>query len=461
MENKGDYISIENKIYLLNILGNGYLAAGNYGRSFEVFLEGLALGQTINTIDNIVSIEANIGVIYQTLGNFEESLKWYERALSEKTNDTAIPLKAIVTLNYIEVLIIQDQLTEAKRMLEQYEENYASIANEDYAASVDMTYKMILANYYLACNELEKAKGIIEPLLEGGTNEQDDFILFVETNFYLLLGEYYMVSNQPEKAIRYYSALLDQEASWASYESAKALLAYYEKKGDLNSIKKYSNLANEISEKIIEMTNNNYVSYAEKKYHYELTLNKMHRSKVRELIVSTIGMMILLTICSCLFYKLRLTNQITKKDGLTQIYNRGFFNKEYEMLNAKEIPYYMIIFDIDDFKMINDTYGHIYGDYIIKNIAQISASKLGKIGRVYRYGGEEFVIIIKHSNEQQVVELAEAIRQAVETNNWEKGCKVTISMGISHNAPHIKDVLSVADQELYAAKRSGKNRISY
>ena len=461
LENKGSYMSVDDKFFLLSTIGNNYLAKGNYGRGFEVFLEGLALAQSMNTVENIVLFEANIGVIYQALGNFEESLKWYERALNEETNAITILNKAIVTLNCIQTMIMQDQLVEAKEMLEQYEDNYANIESEQYATPIEITYKTILANYYLACNELEKAQKIIEPLLSCIADEKDKYMPFIDTNFYMLLGEYYMLSDQPEEAISYYLAILDQDASWATYESAKILLAYYEKKADLNNIKKYTDLVNEISEEIIEMTNNNYVSYAEQKYRYEVALNQMHRAKLKHLIVSVSGMMGLLIICSFLFYKLRLTSQINKKDGLTQIYNRGYFNKEYEMINTREIPYYMIIFDIDNFKMINDTYGHIFGDYIIKNIAQITASHLGKVGRVYRYGGEEFVILIKDATEQQVIEVAETIRQAVESFKWEKGCKVTISMGISHNAPHIKDVLSVADQELYAAKRNGKNRISY
>ena len=121
----------------------------------------------------------------------------------------------------------------------------------------------------------------------------------------------------------------------------------------------------------------------------------------------------------------------------------------------------LIIFDIDNFKAINDTYGHMFGDEVIIKVAKEALKAIGKNDRIYRYGGEEFVIINTSKNIDDAINLGETIRKNIEAIKWEKDAKVTVSMGISNKAVNSEVTFENADNNLYIAKKTGKNKVVY
>lgn len=152
----------------------------------------------------------------------------------------------------------------------------------------------------------------------------------------------------------------------------------------------------------------------------------------------------------------------SRTDKLTQIHNR------YDLYNyldaiADKKDYALTIFDIDDFKKVNDTYGHVYGDYVLKTIAKIAEANSNQ-SFVSRYGGEEFVIITKmYSDEQKTFELIDNIRKCIENYQFNfEGvtAKITISCGIAkyQEGIDIDKWLNLADYKLYECKHSGKNK---
>ena len=116
--------------------------------------------------------------------------------------------------------------------------------------------------------------------------------------------------------------------------------------------------------------------------------------------------------------------------------------------------------DIDHFKNINDTYGHEFGDEVLKSISKVCLSEKPANSKVFRMGGEEFCTICKCNNLEQVVEAAENFRRKIEALEWKFGNKVTISGGVVISDSS-KDLYNLADQQLYISKNSGRNRISY
>lgn len=118
------------------------------------------------------------------------------------------------------------------------------------------------------------------------------------------------------------------------------------------------------------------------------------------------------------------------------------------------------MYDIDNFKKINDTYGHDFGDEVIKAIAGVSKKEVRYKGKAFRYGGEEFILILKNINEKQALRIAENIREAVENLSFSNQYKVTISVGITV-VEHNKDVtFKKVDKKLYTSKKNGKNKIT-
>jgi diguanylate cyclase (GGDEF)-like protein len=155
-------------------------------------------------------------------------------------------------------------------------------------------------------------------------------------------------------------------------------------------------------------------------------------------------------------------------DGLTGLYNRRYFNEKIEELvdRAKEEGGYLslIMMDVDNFKKYNDTFGHPAGDQLLKTVAGVVSDAVREGDIVARYGGEEFAVILKNSNRETALHIAERIRVSVA--NIPLGIlksPITLSLGVGTLPEHAWDrnsLLEFADQSLYYAKQSGKNKVS-
>jgi len=116
--------------------------------------------------------------------------------------------------------------------------------------------------------------------------------------------------------------------------------------------------------------------------------------------------------------------------------------------------------DIDNFKTINDTYGHLYGDYVLKRVAVTIKNNLRKTDIVGRYGGDEFFIILCDTSREEGYAMMERIRQKIHEIEWEKDLVVTISGGIAEvESDELASLLKKVDQLLYKAKQKGKNLV--
>ena len=154
-------------------------------------------------------------------------------------------------------------------------------------------------------------------------------------------------------------------------------------------------------------------------------------------------------------------------DSLTKVFNRRALGTYLSNLCVtKDIPYelYLVMLDIDDFKIINDTYGHVAGDKILIFIANILKKTLRDGDKVFRYGGEEFVLILNRVDSEHCKKILSRILEILNKNKlFYKGnnIHVTASMGstilTSEDTPD--SVLSRADKSLYRAKHEGKNTI--
>jgi len=151
----------------------------------------------------------------------------------------------------------------------------------------------------------------------------------------------------------------------------------------------------------------------------------------------------------------------SRTDELTQISNRyglyDYFDKEKDKEDKV-----LALFDIDDFKNINDTYGHVAGDIVLKRIAQIALQVLDD-AFVCRYGGEEFVIVLSDSKQNPFFDYLEAFRKTVAKEVFEFGGKnfsVTITIGAAKYVENIKLVkwVELADEKMYNGKNTGKNK---
>jgi diguanylate cyclase (GGDEF)-like protein len=151
-------------------------------------------------------------------------------------------------------------------------------------------------------------------------------------------------------------------------------------------------------------------------------------------------------------------------DALTNCFNRRTFNEALEQLtrsraSGKRCTFLLI--DIDHFKAINDEHGHLVGDRIITQVAAELGRALDTGTPLFRYGGEEFAIILDDASEQTGIELAERLRHAIHEYDFQE-VKVSISIGVAewrNTHPNVSAALGHADRALYAAKNTGRNRV--
>lgn len=156
-------------------------------------------------------------------------------------------------------------------------------------------------------------------------------------------------------------------------------------------------------------------------------------------------------------------------DPLTGIFNRRYFmerlREETDRATRYGTPFAVAFIDIDNFKRINDEYGHLSGDDILKQLTQTCSAQIRDIDTLARIGGEEFALLLPQTTAEQAAHLVERLRASVAATRAQIGdgkLAVTVSIGLagsSSDAPDIDGILRRADEALYAAKRQGKNRL--
>jgi two-component system cell cycle response regulator len=170
--------------------------------------------------------------------------------------------------------------------------------------------------------------------------------------------------------------------------------------------------------------------------------------------------------------KLRFALEYSAHDALTGLYNRRYFERRLgeESAHAKrhKRPFSLVLVDLDHFKLVNDTYGHEDGDRVLCHVAELLGSSLREDDVACRYGGEEFVVLLRATPGPAARVVANRLRATVSATGIELGSKgevrhVTLSGGVAaadeRNAYDVDEIVDRADKALYRAKRGGRNRV--
>ena len=159
---------------------------------------------------------------------------------------------------------------------------------------------------------------------------------------------------------------------------------------------------------------------------------------------------------------------LSTTDGLTGLTNRRLFQEqltehcERGMRNAAKNNFSLLILDVDHFKSLNDEYGHVAGDEVLRELSVILQRESRKFERPARYGGEEFVVLLEGCDRDAALLVGERFRKAVESHNWSLR-KITVSVGIATYVSNCTpgQMIERADKALYVSKRQGRNRTTH
>jgi diguanylate cyclase (GGDEF)-like protein len=158
--------------------------------------------------------------------------------------------------------------------------------------------------------------------------------------------------------------------------------------------------------------------------------------------------------------------ELSSVDPLTKLFNRQHLKQvldnEFIRYKRYKIAFSIVFIDIDRFKNVNDTLGHKAGDDILISVTNSITSDLRDLDICTRYGGDEFVLVLPHTNQSKAYEIAERIRKKVETHSY-KLSNITLSMGIAccpYHANTLETLMAEADKAVYMSKDKGKNQTS-
>ena len=165
----------------------------------------------------------------------------------------------------------------------------------------------------------------------------------------------------------------------------------------------------------------------------------------------------------------QLLETLAATDSLTGLYNRkkldDILAEQFARFLRNRRPFAVLMLDLDHFKSINDSYGHVAGDQVLMDVAAILKRSIRSIDYASRYGGEEFVVVLVETVSEPALDVAERIRSVVEDHSLvasDNRVSVTVSLGVAHSREEDEGpdaVLARADSALYQAKRSGRNRV--
>lgn len=166
-----------------------------------------------------------------------------------------------------------------------------------------------------------------------------------------------------------------------------------------------------------------------------------------------------------LFTLTKVTN-LTKEietDPLTGIYRKNYISSKINDVLRKQEKCAVVVMDIDNFKKINDTYGHLVGDKILKEFTALILENIRDEDVFARWGGEEFLLLLEHTNIENALKKVESLREIIHSHTFKEVGHVTSSFGVSYSEENddISTILLRADKALYEAKANGKNQVVF
>ena len=449
-------LSSEQRLYILNKLRVIDSLSGNIVNTIKITIEYLNLAEELNSEYDIARAKIGLSSIISSLGGYETAITLLENI---NFNDKQFLLINRIKISYYfhlaENYYFIDNYKDAFKYLDKIS-NLLEGEPEDYKVNILLLKNLLKTQLYLKLNNSQEALNNLNLSKNLLDNLQKVYFSDLKIFYLLTLESYnlkYNFQNFNENYLKKFIETSQETGDVIFLKMAFDLLfEYYFESNDfikyrkldlmyISYLKKITNGNNKFfTLYLVENLENEYISMENKKLYTHISII---------LLVSLIILIIS-------FKRTQYLDKKTKIDVLTNIGNRLAFNIKLKELENKN--YYMLLFDIDNFKRLNDTYGHDFGDKVLSTVGKILKTIENKEISIYRVGGEEFLIIFTNLNKNFCIDSCEYIRKSIENIKWENPVTVTISGGFSQKS---ENTYIKCDSRLYKAKNSGKNLIIY
>lgn len=448
-------LSPKSRLFILNKLRVLDSSSDNIVNTIKLTMDYLNLAEELNSEYDIIRAKIALSWIFT-------NLEGYKAAINILT-DIDIKNKNFQEISKVESYLYF-YLAENYFYLKEYDtalkylEISPNIQNEpiDYQKNISLLKNLLATRIYidldnqnLAKQSLDNAKILFDNL--------EKFYFIDLKNFYILTAESYSLKydfqNFSPTVLEEFIKTLKNHGDILFLKGAfKLLFNYYYDINDFDNYRKLGANYDSYLKKITGANNKVFSLYLIESLENERYITE-NENLYRNITLLFISILIILGIS---YKRIQYLDKKAKIDTLTDIGNRLAFKKKMSYL--KDDSYSMLLFDIDNFKKINDTYGHEFGDEVLSKIGKILKTIENKEITIYRIGGEEFAIIFTHFNDTFAIENCEYIKRSIENICWKHPITVTISGGFSKAT---KNTYAECDKRLYKAKSSGKNIIIY
>ena len=434
----------------LNSIGNVYKRLNNADQAMEHFNRALQIAKDTENIQLAIGCRVNIGEILKERGNYSQALKNFSEARRDAEKLGSPDFMAVCLNNMADVQHIQGHWSEA---LKNYKESLRLFEKMN-AKPRMVTSHLNLGNVYLDMNKLNLAENHLKRAVRLAADTESRSLHKDAVWSLIRLYEARKDLAQALQHYREYTTLQAQLFSRENYAKLSALQAKYESEQRLREQD-----AKESNAQIRQ-------------------LDRKHRILVVLFFVTLIilGAMILLYLYRR--YRLRIRTEMelreayarmermARYDNLTRLYNRHTILEriEIEMVRMGRTwrPFCLVMADLDDFKRVNDTYGHECGDHLLRHLSAIFHDNLRQADVAARWGGDEILIMLPETDMEGGAVIAGKLRSVIETTPLKyqgRQIFITVTMGINvYNRPGpVSECIRGADRAMYAGKKLGKN----
>lgn len=372
-------------------------------------------------------------------------------------------------LFYADVEEMRDDYVSAQAKLAQANACLEQIAEQPLYETLSAKYQLMTARLALLQDQTDTALSILSDYNAPGLPE-DDIQVYCDCTlpYHELMGKILLLQGKEQQALYninvYLDGCIENNLYMMQYNMLKYMLADHPDTLSAKNREHYQ-------QQFIQLSDHN-INYLSTQYcnglldHLEQAQNQLIIEEQRELNNKITMYTILLLIYGALILCMVLQYFILyiHTDSLTRLTIRSQYEHQRTSLERRKIPYFLLILDIDDFKAVNDTYGHLAGDVVLRQIASIVKKQLKSKDHAFRYGGEEFCVILREKTLQEAYQVADNIRAEVQLFPWktlipEIHGSLSVSGGLAE-AEHGKNPFQKSDQALYYSKGHGKNQIT-